>query len=336
MFGIRSGFGESCETIRIAYAASIRRGKNWVLPGMLGLLVGIVAILTAIKGMGMPYLIMRVILFDYLIFFFGWICGWSAASRWRNDHEFLEELIVTNQRPAIVGNLLFAGNLAVWFRILVMICVVEIVWGTITSINALNLLDKDLATWLTLFFAGFIPMVITMVILVWFHLETLRIAYWMFAIPALSQVDLRQRAISNLLVTGMYVFLLTAIGSMVTGILGGLGTAFFALFGKAFTVKSVDEATLGFFVGSIPGLLLIIYLKRYIVNLYELAFWRTYMLYCWYGAGETVHPRTYPVALHQHVGPWVAFLQMEEAQTADGEMDTTGITPSRPADAATP
>ncbi|HNM46802.1 MAG TPA: hypothetical protein PKH51_07265, partial [Candidatus Sumerlaeota bacterium] len=115
LFGIRTGFGESGATIHIAYAAATRARRNWILPGLLGLMTLVATLLLGIKGIEMPYLISRIILIDYLIFFFGWVCGWSAASRWRNDREFLEELVITNQRPAIIGNLLFAGYLSVWF-----------------------------------------------------------------------------------------------------------------------------------------------------------------------------------------------------------------------------
>lgn len=177
-------------------------------------------------------------------------------------------------------------------------------------------------------------MVIVFVLLVWFHLETLRISYWMFAIPSLSQIDLRAKAIANLLVTGVYVFLLTAAGSMVTGLIGLVFSGILEALTSSAPPSTMSSFTSGFFLAAIPGLLVIIYFKRYIVQLYEFAFWRTYMLYCWYGAGETVHPMTYPVSLHQHIGPWVEFLKLEEAQIAAGESKIAN--PSTPGASLTP
>lgn len=318
LFGIRTGFGESGTTIHIAYAAATRARRNWILPGLLGLMTLVATLLLGIKGIEMPYLISRIILIDYLIFFFGWVCGWSAASRWRNDREFLEELVITNQRPAIIGNLLFAGYLSVWFRILVLMAVVEIIWCSFTTALNLNLLSRPAMDWLYVIVLGFLPMVVTISLLAWFHLETLRISYWMFAIPSLSQVNLRTRALVNLIITGFYVGILTGIGSAVTGVFSVSGILLFELMGQTGPKAPLDRPTVEFFIGSIPGILIVIFCKRFIVTLYETAFWRIYMLYCWYGAAEKVHPPAYPVSLQQHVQPWINFLQQEEAQIAAG------------------
>ncbi|MCC6547854.1 hypothetical protein IT570_11875 [Candidatus Sumerlaeota bacterium] len=316
MFGIRTGFGERAETIHIAYETARRSKKVWVLPGFFGALILVVALSIAQEGIKMPYLIGRVILIDYLIFFFGWICGWSAAWRWRNDREFLEELVVTNQRPAVIGNLLFAGYLAAWFRVLVLIALVETAWGMVTTALDINLMAKGLIAWAEIFCMGFVPMLVTMALLVWFHLETLRIAYWMFSVPALPQVNLRQRAVTNLVLTALYVVLLTVLGSGVTGVCSAVAGGVLSLLGHFYPVKHIDIPTLSFFLGSIPGLLIVIGLKRYIVQLYEASFCRSYLLYCWYGAAETIHPLHYPPEITRHLTEWVTFLDQEEAEAA--------------------
>lgn len=319
LHGNRKGFGHGRQVIRLADAAAARRGMNWVLPGLLGLLIGSIALFFGIKMTdmgGFPYMMLRIIVVDYLVFFFGWICAWNAASRWRNNQSFIEELVVTNLRPAIVGNLLFAGSMGVWIRLLGVIMLLDLAMISFHS-PGLGLPDagSDLASALGAII-GFVLCIPCFVLLAWFHLETLRIAYWMFAVAALPQVKLMHRAVVNLFLICLYVTVLTGIGSMVTGLLGLIGGAAFTLMTGSPTGGGPGTnpfaPMLPWALASIPGLLVVGFLKRQIVTLYEMSFWRAYILFCWFGAGETEHPRFYSEELTQHVGPWIRFLREEE------------------------
>ena len=340
VMGTRSGFGEGNQAIRLASAAALRRKANWFLPGGMGLLLLIVVIAANLYSnenpggwQGIGFFFMRVVVVDYLVFFFGWICGWNAAARWRREQSFIEEMVMTNLRPGVVGNLLFAGGLSVWSRVLAIVMIADVVLLLVTPMRlAPGPLQADLAFQLFSLVMS-IPVFVAMV---WFHLETLRIAYWMFAIAALPKLNLLNRAIFNFFVIPLYVFLLTAIGSMVTGILGLIfsGLAMVVAGGSKGGVHDPFSSHVGWALGTLPSLLLIALIKRVIASQYELSFWRSYLLYVWYGAGEKVHPLIYPLHMFQQLATWVGFLQAEERYTA--RQEALPAAPLDPTQAAAP
>ncbi len=328
LFGVRPGFGTGRRAIRLANAASARRAINWILPGSMGvfLLIAITAFsLNTISQLGMPYLSGRIILFDYLVFFFGWIGGWNMASRWRGRQNMIEDLVITSLRPPVIGNLLFAGSLGVWIRVLFVIALAD------TFLVSLGLPDNYSASFgrtdtggQMIYLAITFPLVLIMnFVLAWFHLETLRIAYWMFATAALPRIDLRQKAIANLFLIIAYVTLLTGMGVAISGMIG--------LFGSAFLMIPATQAGanpnpfgvhLTWVVAAIIGLLIVGFFKRMITRMYEQAFTKSFLLFTWWGAGEQAHPMNYPPSLTSQLNRWIAYLRFEETQKAHGKPGT--------------
>src|SRR5690606_34785846 len=102
-------------------------------------------------------------------------------------------------------------------------------------------------------------------LLAWFHLETMRISYWMFSVVALPGKNLRDHAILNAILIFLYVMALTTIGSMIAGVLAGVGTVLYLI------VQSIAGNALGWgdywldvmwYSAAIPGLVLVGMLKR--------------------------------------------------------------------------
>lgn len=322
IMGTRAGFGDGNQAIRIASAAALRRKSNWALPGGMTLLVLIVIATINISigsnpgSEGIGFFLARVVLIDYLIFFFGWLCGWNAAARWRREQSFIEELVMTNLRPGVVGNLLFAGGLSVWSRLLMLVVIADIGLLLATPMRlAPGPLNPDVGFQIL----SLILSLPTYVALAWFHLETLRIAYWMFAVAALPKLNLLNRAILNFFIIPLYVALLTILGSIVTGILGMVFSAMMVFLSGTGNPDGVMSSHAGWALGTLPSLLFIGAIKRMIAGQYELAFWRSYLLYVWYGAGEKSHPIVYPLHMFQQLGAWVRFLRAEESHMARQE-----------------
>lgn len=320
LLGSRRGFGDGRVAIRIASTAAARRPINWMLPGLMGLFMILYVVISSMLiggGNGFGYMVNRIIAVDYMVFFFGWVCGWNSAWRWRGNQSFIEELVMTNIRPAVGGNLLFAGSLGIWWRVLLGLSLVDMILLVVVP-GELSLIPGDSVMVDGVVFAAILMVSFPVfLLLAWFHLETLRIAYWMFAVAALPQVKLLNKAIVNAFLVSIYVLMLTAVGSMITGIVASvLGVVVVS------TVRSLSYAAAwnldpfavrtAWIIGAVPGLILVAFLKRQIVSMYETAFCRSWLLFCWYGAAETQHPMIYPNELQQQVGPWIRYLQLEE------------------------
>ncbi len=300
---------------------------SWVLPILLmATFVAGQALLYASNSgtLGMLFLAARVIFFDYLVFFFGWLAGWNIASRWRRDPTLIEELSITNLRPSVVGSILFAGSLNVWWRLLLLASFIDlallalfVIAGVYTPPVGLTMEQR--AVWAATALATLVPFFL---LLAWFHLESLRIAFWMFASAALPRLNLRNRALFNLIAIPFYVTTLTFAGMAVTGAPGLILAAFFMAGMQAsiggnpafnpFQVTSVWAVT------AVMAMLLVGLAKRALARAYEDDFWKNYLLYGWWGAGETQHPVSYPVHMRRLVVPWRQYLRAEERTVAKG------------------
>lgn len=321
VMGTRREFGDGVAAMEHATAAALRHRRNWTLPLLLGgcitggILIPLGLITTEI---GFGYVFFRIIPLDYLIFLFGWLCAWNAATRWRQNQEFVEALVLTSLRPRVVGNLLLAGSMSIWARLLVFLaCLETVIFLASSTMSGMwystkFVLSDFLAAcgWTLVQLPVVVPFYLVMA---WFHLETIRIAYWMFAVAALPRVDLRRRALLNFVLIPLYVGLLTGIGSIITGL----------TWMPAMIATGVVASSLGFvptggeyylwMLAALPGLLLVAYIKRQIALIYEREFEAGYLLFTWWGAGETVHPASYPPELQKSLGPWQSFLRKEEA-----------------------
>lgn len=314
VLGLRKGFGPAGQAVRLAQAAGMRRRFNWALPGGLVIILAIIIAwhaTWATNAGGIGLWMFRIIVIDYLVFVFGWVCAWSAVWKWRRNQFLLEDLVVTNLRPSVVGNLLFAGGIAIWATLLFILFLVDIFFLVLLPerFGAMSLLHWDVAISIILLSPVYL-------FLAWFHLETIRIAYWMFAVAALPRVSLKGKAVANFFLIPIYVLTLTAVGSMITApaaVLLAFGQMLIAEMSGAITIRQDPFGSdVAWGLGAIPGLLLVLLLKRLISYQYEISFWRSYLLYCWYGAGERHHPHVYPTHMYQFLPQWIAFLRNEE------------------------
>lgn len=321
VIGTRREFGDGVAAMEHATTAALRQRRNWTLPLLLGgcIMGGILVPVNLFStGIGFGHVIFRIIPLDYLMFLFGWLCAWNAATRWRQNQEFVEALVVTPLRPRVVGNLLLAGAMSVWARLLAFLACLEIVTFLVSSTMSgmwysTKFVWSDFlssAAWTILQLPVVIPFYL---VLAWFHLETIRIAYWMFAVAALPRVSLRRRALLNFFLIPLYVTLLTGIGSIITG-LAAIPTMLAAgIIGSVIGTLPNPGAHIVWMLAAIPGLLLVGYIKREVARLYEKEFEASYLLFTWWGAGETEHPAIYPRELQKSLGSWQMFLRKEEA-----------------------
>jgi len=319
--GIRPGFGEEAIAVQVAVAASQRRFANWIFPLLITLLlIAFNAIYTLIPvAGGTPILIGRVILFDYLIFFFGWLSGWNAASKWRRDQEVLSELTTTPLSPAVAGNILFAGSLGIWWKCFLILFLTDL------GLHLWTLgLNARFEHGLIIGVVSFPIWAITLLILAWFHLETMRLAHWMFAITALPGLNLIQRAVLMLLQVFGFVTALTALGSAITG-------AFFIVFALlgALLNEMVPASLLGFrlsylmevnpnplwHLSSLAGLIAVALIKDSLARSYEKTFWGRYLMFIWWGAAERNHPAQYPAPYVQRAAQMVRAMSASDGIT---------------------
>ncbi len=352
ILGARRGFGIALRALRLAESAHMRRPANWILPAMLtalAMFVSAIFLLGAWDAPGIGMISGRVIFIDWLIFFFGWIGGWNTASKWRRHETFVEELVVTNLPPSVIGNLLFAGSLGIWQKCLMILAAFDLIaltsWMLLSSPVPFNAPGSTFVVYIILYAVCMVPFAI---MLAFFHLESLRIAYWMFAISAIPRISLLNKAIVNLVLIAMYVPALTLLGIAVSGGFAMISAGVTALIGYGIIESTNSTSGLGQFLESlgelviadfynsniifmfaaIPGFLLIGYIKRLISNLYEKAFWKSYLYFTWWGAGERTHPNSYPYEMTRDAIIWIQHFQNEERRI--GKMKDIEIDADKP------
>ena len=314
LIGIRRGFGEERRVIDVARDAELRCGSNWVLPG---LCAGVFILLLAwhkwilSPNGGTAAMIGRIFLFDYLIFMLGGLSGWNMARRWRGSANTVEELSLTSLNPGVVGHVFMAGSLGIWLRLLLIV----LLFDAVTPVIYIT----ELAGFSSVTAIGLMPLfILVSVVLTWFHYESIHLAHWMFAIHALPRISLWKAAITNFALMMVIVGLLSAAGSMLTGFL----SMFFAVFLGAVSAgqQSPDfwiASYTAWAIGCVPGAILVAWLKRLLCRSYENRFLRGWLLFQWWGAGESRQPGNYPLFYHLHLSLWVAYFGMLEEGNAD-------------------
>ncbi|MBI1291949.1 hypothetical protein GC173_12025 [bacterium] len=320
--GIRPGFGEEAAAVEVAVSAANRRLTNWFFPlAITLLLMGVNFAYTATLGIaGWPLLIARIIFFDYLVFFFGWLAGWNAASRWRRDQDFLCELTTTPLSPAVVGNVLFAGSLGVWWKCILLLALSDLLMHVYTL--GVGMPEEKFIVMLPIALPLWLP---TLVVLAWFHLETMRLAHWMFAITALPGLNLIKRAVLMFIQILGFVTALTLLGSAITGafflvlmIFGGIALGFFTS-GNFSNSLGSDIMEMNpnpmWHLAALGGLLGVGLLKMSLSQAYERAFWGRYLMFTWWGAAERNHPGEYPVVYTQRAAQYVRALNSNSGIT---------------------
>ncbi len=327
LLGIRPGFGVGGEALRCFMEVESRSPFSWIIPGLGVLIVlGLYLLLcvwsvTGFTGLYVSGALFRIFVFDYTIFFFGLVSGFSMARRWRSNSAQVEELSLAPLKPSVMGGIFASGSIRAWWRYLVLFAAIE----TIVCIphvmeldNAMRLFDGGgflfalhPATWITGLAILLCPWV-----LAWFHFESVRLAHWMFAAHALPRVPLaRAGAVNFGTMTGLVIGL-SGLGSAVTA----MAVALIAIV-TTFLMLATGNSPLGesFYFGytvwmlaSVAGAIAVLWLKRKITVQYETAFVKSWLLYQWWGAGESTQPDVYSEQMRRALPFWILYFRVQE------------------------
>ena len=329
LLGIRKGFGEEADLLRVAAEADSRIRSTRVIPLVVFIVFALFHTLLCFgsnqvdDGFGASnsfgWMLFRVFVFDYTIFILAAISGLETCRRWRTNTSRVEELSLTPLMPSVMGKSLFVGNLKWWLLICIGFAVVE--WLTplmlfttaayeLGRLNLPNMMDSALLGLLLIsWFVG--PIVYA-----FFHYESAHLAHWMFMQYALPRTKLSNVAILNFLMINIIVLMLSGLGSFLTflgfmvvmicfGILQGL-------FGEGFPAEDLFGNYAFWYLASIPSALLIALLKRLITKDFELRFVRAWLMYQWWGAGELQQPGIYPTNFRLALPFWILHFRSQE------------------------
>jgi len=323
--GIRYQRAEDGDTLYRAARGSLRSWRTWLLP-LLGLSVASVIPFTMFLNeidsrsggdLILSYFLGRIVVVDYLIFIIAWVCGWEAASRFRRAPERLEELLVTPLQPKAIGAYFMGGGPLLWFYGLMIFSVVEaLLFLSLFIVNLPHIPEADPKSYLLLIFSVILALASTVVfpLIALFQLETIRIAYWMFARAAITRTSLFRIATLNLFIIPIYVFGLTFVGMMIT-VFSFMGVSLVG--GGLFVDQSSMLGAYNLMVplaclAPVPGLLLVLMMKRAIAYAYSLTFEQSLLYHSWWGSSERDHPAAYPKYYHDHFVKWRVAMNMKE------------------------
>ncbi len=332
LVGVRRGFGTGRDALKCFLAVEGRSVFNWIIPGLgfLGILVlyALFSLWTSVV-VGGVYLfgaVIRVFVFDYLIFVFGLLSGLNMARRWRMNPAQVEELSLVPLEPSVLGGIFASGTIRTWLRLLIVFAAIETVIcipHLVELSNAFRTANLDPlmvighpAGWLTL-----LTIIISPWVMAWFHFESIRLAHWMFAAHALPRVPLLRAAMVNFVTMTSLVIGLSGLGSAVTGIVFA-GISLLAFFGMMTLGFGGLDVSFHFgytiwMLAAVGGALVVLWLKRVISRQYEAMFIRSWLMYQWWGAGETTQPAQYPRDMQRAVPYWELYYRMREEELAD-------------------
>ena len=298
--GLRAGLGSGRELSRFQIRRHLRNPQNWLLPGALGaaMIIGNFSLLVWTGEFG-SYMIARILVMDYVVFAIGWLVALMATLRWRRDETLLQNMILACVRPASIAHMILAGPLSLWAAVLFMVAVAEYI---MVCLSPLEKNPRDITHII-------VAAPLFLLTVNWFHLQSIRIAHWMFLIVSLRQVPLRQRAIRNLFLMVAFVTMLTFVGFFITLF---LTMAIISAHSWGSDIYFVSFIAIVCFSLGITGLG-----KVYICRLYEAAFIRTFLCFVWYGAAEKVHPAIYPPHFSAPLARWKKYLREEEIHSSD-------------------
>lgn len=326
LLGERRWSPEGRSIMELGLHSGVRTRANWLVPGLGGLAAigGLFIFRMAAAGEdGTAVAILRVFVFDYMLFLFGWVSGWNMSRRWRENPELIEELSLTPIRPSHTWLAASSGLLGSWVYVLMLVFVAEVIfffmgkfiqipsdggWGAKDAFGLL--LDTTIITALAL--PGLAALAL-------FHFQSVRLAHAMFALGALPRVPLRALALNNFLLIGSYVAVLSVVGSLVTGIVwippamfgGSLGTG-----SSMFTGKVAIEVS--WLLASIPGIAVVGLMKERIAQSYFVQFGRRWAMFGWWGAAELEHPFPYPQTYEAAATSWSLHQVADELNHAEG------------------
>lgn len=324
LLGVRPGFGDGRQVIDVAQRAGVRRPVNWTVP-VLGILfvaflIGVLKILGSGGNSNGFWMLYRVFVIDYSVFCFGLLSGWDMARRWRSSADQIEELSLSAVPPAVVGHMMSVGGVTIWAVLIAGLAVIEALTPVVEGAEFYRLFEASENGVITV--VGALMMVLAAVgttsVLALFHLESVRLAHWMFAVHALPRISLVSAGISNFFFMSLMVLLLSGAGSAVTGtvaivlalVLGAVGVM------DGISGEWAFSAYLTWSVATIPGAVTVLLIKRALVRFYERAFMDAWLQFQWWGAGEARQPKRYPLAFRQRLPIWRSYYLRQEEETA--------------------
>ncbi|MBX3728803.1 MAG: hypothetical protein KF858_06425 [Candidatus Sumerlaeia bacterium] len=308
LLGIRRGFGEDADGVRLILRSGLRTRRNWVLP-IFGLVLAI-ALLFSIKfGIDDPVgrAMLRAVLLDLAIFLFAGLSGWNMARLWRENADQLEELALSPLPPAVIGATLLTPMVAIW---LVMI----VVFGLVDGLTPVELFD-GLQGGTSRILLRAIPVVLAALFvavpMTWYHFESTRLAHWMFVVHALPRGAGPLATLVNLIVIVSMVWALWCIGLMLS-----VFTVLPLAIAQDILGRNVASMDVALVLAPWPGLVVLAAAKRAICRLYERAFVRAWLLRQWGGIGER-NPSA-PPRHHLDILPfWEAYYASQEEERAN-------------------
>jgi len=319
--GVRPGFGEGARIVQVARSAERRSGLNWAIPALaavffLCLLAYQKAEFGSLDGFGGMFF--RIFVFDYSIFAFGLLSGWNMARRWRSNSDQVEELSLTPLTPTVAGTMMTAGPVGIWLAMIVGVGAVDLA-TPVAQASEIGRFQSGGAAAAILGLGAFLSAGLTPLCLAWFHFESARLAHWMFVVHALPRVSLVRAGIANFIMMTIIVMGLSAVGCATTGVFWIVIAVIPASVLSGMTGVSANAIQGSYVVWAtsvIPSLLFIVWLKRVVARSYERQFVRAWLLYQWWGAGESTQPSSYPKHFQSALGVWALWLGMQEEEAA--------------------
>ncbi len=334
--GIRAGFGEEGDLLRIAKIADGRTLSVKTIPivALISfLLLHLILLYNAMllydgntfSNINFGGMLFRIFLFDYIIFIFAALSGLDSCRRWRKGSSRIEELSLAPLMPGVVGRSMVIGALRWWLVVCIIFAFMEVLSGfpllaSITDLVTSQQIPNGLKSY---YFALFIVAYITgPFVFAYFHYESAHLAHWMFSQHALPKLKLINVGIQNFIIINLIVLLLSSIGSFITAVI--LFLIFFFPQMIATMVGSSDFGEEGLFgsyftwyVAAIPAALIIARMKRLVSRDFENRFLNSWLLYQWWGAGESTQPSTYPRRFRQNLPFWHLYFKAMEERNAN-------------------
>lgn len=306
----------------VGMRSGLRTKGNWLVPGLAISIAGLVLFAfrynSAVFAEGFVTALGRVFIFDYLIFVLSWVSGWNMSYRWRKNADLIEEVALTDMRPRHLFLAQAGGIMAVWFYFLIVFAVFELLTITFVQVLVSEVPSVTTSEFILNLLGGlaiallFAPPV---VMLAWFHFESVSLAHRMFALGALPRIPLGPLAATNFVSITMHVIFLSMLGCIVTGVL----MIPFAIVGAILEnqFRFMDPELLleiGWMYAALGGLFAVILAKRKIAQMYQEGFNGKWIAFQWWGAGELDHPAAYPQEFIRAARVWAFYHDAQEAE----------------------
>jgi len=306
----------------VSMRSGLRTRGNWLIPALAiiaaSLLLFAFRFAASNGGDGFGTAFGRIFIFDYMIFVLSWVSGWNMSYRWRKNPDLIEEVALTDMRPRHLFLAQAGGILAVWFYFLIVFAVFELVTIAFVYVQSAVYPTRNLSEMMGDIAVGLLVALVFLppvVMLAWFHFESVVLAHRMFALGALPRIPLGPLAATNFVSISLHVIFLSVVGCMITGgIFVFIGVAAVALdrFLRIFNDEMMLEV--GWMYAALAGLLAVIFAKKRIGQIYQHGFDGKWIAFQWWGAAELDHPAVYPVEFLRASRVWGLYHNAQEAE----------------------